>query len=87
MGQKNYWFKAKRYGWGWYPASWQGWLVIAVYTLYIIYRAEVMAGLFDTWTSASFRFVFELILPTVVLLAICLWKGEKLRWRWGGERT
>ena len=25
------WFKAKKYGYGWYPATWQGWLVILVY--------------------------------------------------------
>jgi hypothetical protein len=22
------WFRAKRYGWGWTPTSWQGWLVM-----------------------------------------------------------
>jgi hypothetical protein len=28
------WFPAKRYGWGWgFPASWQGWMVIALYAL------------------------------------------------------
>ncbi len=25
----KYWFKAKNYGWGWYPATWQGWLILA----------------------------------------------------------
>ena len=28
----NYWFPAKRHGWGWsYPRTWQGWVVVAVY--------------------------------------------------------
>ena len=28
----EYWFPAKRYGWGWgIPNTWQGWLVLAVF--------------------------------------------------------
>jgi hypothetical protein len=28
----EYWFPAKRYGWGWgLPQTWQGWLVLAVF--------------------------------------------------------
>ena len=28
----NYWFPAKRYGWGWgLPISWQGWIVLIAY--------------------------------------------------------
>jgi hypothetical protein len=28
----NYWFPAKRYGWGWgFPITWQGWLVFAAF--------------------------------------------------------
>jgi len=30
------WFKAKRYGWGWTPACWQGWLVLGVYFAVLI---------------------------------------------------
>ena len=37
---KKYWFKAKQYGWGWSPSSWQGWAVICLYisiNLYLFY--------------------------------------------------
>ncbi len=30
---QKYWFKAKEYGWGWYPSSRQGWLVMLVWLL------------------------------------------------------
>ena len=30
---KQLWFKAKTYGYGWYPVTWQGWLVILIYVL------------------------------------------------------
>jgi len=33
-GDNNYWFRAKRYGWGWgLPITWQGWVVFVVCTL------------------------------------------------------
>ena len=28
---KKLWFKAKRFGWGWYPVSPEGWLVTIIY--------------------------------------------------------
>lgn len=31
--EKKFWFKRKRYGYGWAPSTWQGWLVIAVYVV------------------------------------------------------
>ena len=32
----GYWFKRKLYGWGWTPATWQGWFAIGVYVLLIL---------------------------------------------------
>ena len=30
MTDRRYWFRAKRYGWGWgLPLTWEGWLVFA----------------------------------------------------------
>jgi hypothetical protein len=74
------WFKAKRYGYGWYPASWQGWLVMAAWLL--------------VFATASFRwnvetepmwYVADVALSTVILLVVTVLTGEKARWRWGGE--
>lgn len=83
MTPQKLWFKAKRYGWGWYPVTWQGWLVIIMYTLFITHRAVVVSAMFDTETSALFRYFFEMIIPTILLLWVCYKKGEKPRWRWG----
>jgi len=31
--EQNYWFPAKRYGWGWgIPVTWQGWAVMAIFS-------------------------------------------------------
>jgi len=31
---KPLWFKAKQYGWGWYPARWQGWLIVIGFIIF-----------------------------------------------------
>ena len=82
---KKVWFKAKKYGWGWYPATWQGWLVTLLYVVYVAYRANTLTVMFDTSTSFAFRYIFELILPTIILLVVCLLTGEKPKWRWGDK--
>lgn len=84
--KKRYFFKAKRYGWGWYPATIEGWVILGIYIIYVVYRAVVMDALFDTWTSAAFRFFFELIPPTAILIAVCYLTGEKPEWRWGDKK-
>jgi len=77
--EPNYWFPAKRYGWGWgFPATWQGWGVIAGYVGLIgagaiIISPSIHPGLF----------LASLIFLTLVLIVICWAKGEPLHWRWG----
>jgi len=81
----KYWFRAKWYGWGWTPATWQGWLVIAVWLVLVI-------GLSLTNDEASppREVAFTLILPlcilTATLLRICWVTGERPRWNWGDPR-
>ena len=76
-GVPDYWFPAKRYGWGWgLPSAWQGWVVLAVYCA-VVLIAALARPLFGLPVVAS---------ATVVLLLIGLKKGEPTRWRWGGEK-
>ena len=32
----NQWFGRKRFGWGWSPCSWEGWLLTALVVLVIM---------------------------------------------------
>ncbi|MES2953204.1 MAG: hypothetical protein V4674_01465 [Patescibacteria group bacterium] len=77
------WFKAKRYGWGWQPSTWEGWLVLAIYVAGAInYSILVDQGSHrgsDTLIGGAPFF----IIWTALLLAVCYWKGEKPSWRWG----
>jgi hypothetical protein len=52
--EKKKWFVRKKYGWGWTPASWQGWLLIALYILFVLGSVQniVLKGAFPelVWT-------------------------------------
>ncbi len=76
------WFKAKRYGWGWYPVTWQGWVVLVVYV-----GLALAFSLTVDETSSVREVVFTCLLPvtllTATLIRICYKKGERPRWRWG----
>ncbi|MGB6489033.1 MAG: hypothetical protein WBE91_19315 [Steroidobacteraceae bacterium] len=77
-GNHKYWFRAKRYGWGWgLPLTWQGWVVFvgwfAVFipaTVHLIPRRPV-------------AFMAFTLLMGLLLVAICYLKGEPPRWRSG----
>jgi hypothetical protein len=77
--EPRYWFAAKRYGWGWGPPlTWEGWLV------YIGWFAAVFGGfaVLGLRRLPLPHLIFVLIMCGL-LLAVCYWKGEPPRWRWG----
>jgi len=79
--KKNYWFPAKRYGWGWgIPNCWQGWVV------YLTYFSLLTAGiLFRLPSSHEAAFIGMTIVSTLLLVVICWIKGEPPSWHWGKE--
>ena len=75
---KKLWFKAKCYGWGWYPSTWQGGLVTLLSIwIFIIFWTKIMRGE-DVLINSII-----IILDFIALLVICYRTGEKPRWRWG----
>jgi hypothetical protein len=74
------WFAAKRYGYGWgLPARWQGWLVLLGY-IAALSAAAVLFGRENVRWFVACTFVVS-----ALLVAVCYWKGESPRWRWGGD--
>jgi hypothetical protein len=74
----QYWYAPKRYGWGWAPASWQGWVVLGLFIAAVSVPAR--------WFARSGRLGMYLAyigLLTAVQLLICYLKGPPPRWRWG----
>lgn len=75
---QGYWFKRKLYGWGWTPAKWQGWAVIAGFIILLMILIS-RRGSFQT--EGQFLALFFLLL--LILLLITYSKGEKPKWQWG----
>jgi hypothetical protein len=78
--EKKYWFKAKIYGFGWYPATWQGWLIILIYLaifgmLTYIFESNIEKYSFFYFTAVS--------VITGLLIYISYKKGEPAKWLWG----
>ncbi|MBP6044887.1 MAG: hypothetical protein WBC38_04000 [Microgenomates group bacterium] len=77
------WFKSKNYGWGWYPATWQGWLVLFTFLVIEIWNFMWLDSISHSNSDTLRLFLIQSIVLTLVLIAICYKTGEKPRWRWG----
>jgi hypothetical protein len=80
------WFHARSYGWGWTPATVQGWLVTAAFLVAVIIDATVLIGRTRTGgdiRSAMITFYLWLAGLVAALVAVCWLTGERPRWRWG----
>ena len=60
------------------PLRWQGWVVLVGYIIALTSAAPLL----KRGIPAFFGYC---ALVTGVLLAICFWKGEAPRWRWGRD--
>ena len=79
--QVTYWFPAKTYGWGWgFPSAWQGRVVLGVAAMLFVLGVVVI----DPHTQ-PLLFAAVTIGISIVLVAICMAKGEPPRWRWGDK--
>lgn len=83
--QHKLWFKAKKYGWGWYPATKEGWAVMFVYLGFVLSLS----------LSLEEKVVADTLIPhlilvtaaTTILIVISYKKGAKPGWRWGDKSS
>lgn len=74
-----FWFRARRYGWGWgLPLRWQGWLVLALYAILFL-----LGSLIASPGDRPVAFFIYVNIISLGLIAVCWLKGEPTRWRWG----
>ncbi len=90
MKQNKLWFRAKNYGWGWYPITWQGWLVVLIYVLGIVSHAFRAVNIAKANGNSEKEFLWSylsgIFILTIIMIWICYKKGEKPEWRWKGKR-
>jgi hypothetical protein len=70
---KKLWFKRKRYGFGCYPASWEGWVVIIVWAGFF---TSFVVKMDHEWLENNILIAISII----ILIWICYKKGELGGW-------
>lgn len=83
MPKNTLWFRAKRFGWGWYPVSWQGWAIIVMYVFVIFANDVYLIRHESSISDYLMQFFPTAFILTVFLIIICYAFGEKPGWRWG----
>jgi len=67
------WFGPKRFGWGWTPVAWQGWLVVVAFL-----AAVVLSGLYLAGAARA-----AVVVALIVVLTLVAWlTGDSPGSRW-----
>lgn len=85
--KQEYWFKPKKYGYGFHPISFQGWIMTAL-LIGLIFLSAYINEIFSNYVL--FADVARFFLDIVFLIGIFSYFAEKklngeLKWRWGEE--
>ncbi len=83
MKEKKLWFKAKNYGWGWYPASREGWFVMLWYITALLVILRKINSDSRPANDTIIAVTVSFLAVTAILIFICYKTGEKPEWRWG----
>jgi hypothetical protein len=85
LQSSRFWFKRRRYGWGWMPCTWQGWVTVAVFIGIVVIGSKTILPAKPAQPSPrEWTVFFGLNLAAVLfLIIVALVKGPIPRWRWG----
>ena len=81
---EGYWFKRKLYGWGWTPATREGWLVTVLFIVAIGGVVGRAAVLDLPETAIPVHVILPALILSGLLFFVCYKKGEKPAWQWNG---
>ncbi len=81
--EKRLWFRRKTYGWGWTPATSEGWFVVLLYVLILISIFRVVDLGSHSGSDTLINFAPRFLLVTLGFYIVCTLTGEKPKWQWG----
>jgi hypothetical protein len=80
---KKLWFKKRRYGW--IPMSFEGWTAVVIYFFMVVGDFLFIYSSHNSGSAVFKSFMPRFIFLTLILIAVCYWKGEKSEWTWRGK--
>ena len=85
--KSRYWFKRRRYGWGWTPVTLAGWVTVLVYLTVVVGAAFYLLpeGSGAPSSLAITTFLLVMLAATFLAIGISYAKGPAPRWRWGAS--
>jgi hypothetical protein len=81
----RYWFKRKLYGWGWTPATWQGFVATALFIVLVVGILVWATQGTDTEEAALESAALPLLFTFVGFHLLVWYTGPSPRWQWGQE--
>ncbi|MAG52801.1 MAG: hypothetical protein CMH62_02460 [Nanoarchaeota archaeon] len=72
------WFKRKKYGWGWAPSSWEGWLLTLIFIILVVFISRYFLE-----KGQTENFIGSLIVLIALFILIAYKTGESPKWSWG----
>ncbi len=81
MNEKKYWFKRRRYGWGWTPVTWQGWIAVAVPLAFVLIAARLLPD--DPTPGERFGYFGVIAFSLGAMIFFSYKYGPSPKWRWG----
>jgi hypothetical protein len=85
----RYWFAPKQYGIGYSPASWEGWLVTALFVGLLVGSIHLLRMLMAGHPTGQIQMLTTLtaLVETALFLLLVAMRTEgSLHWRWGGRK-
>lgn len=83
---KGYWFRRKLYGWGWTPATRDGWFTMLIFVVLVSLNAWRIDLQASSPRDLLINFIPQTFFLVLILLFVCYKTGEKPRWQWGPSK-
>ena len=80
---EHYWFRNKVWGWGWVPATWEGWATLAVFIAGLGVLIVSFANILQPTDTDTHWFIGKVFALVIALLIVTYWTGEPPSWQWG----
>lgn len=72
---KKHWFRPTPLGIGWYPASWQGWVTVTIFSMLIVFNFIRIDNASHSASDTLMNVLPETVFLAIILTAICYATG------------